>query len=104
MVPRSALAHDYAFCASLGRVTPAPPFCGITAKCRLGDVPVARPIWRQSYLSSNIYYNAHRTHASLNGLLPEPGFDGSKSPISIGSYRWQKHCRGLYQTPMAPEL
>src|SRR5215831_16945461 len=40
------------------------------------------------------YYNAHRTHASLNGLLPELGLDGSKSPIRIGSYRWQKHCRG----------
>ena len=47
------------------------------------------------------YYNAHRTHASLNGLLPEPGLDESDSPIRIGSYRWQKHCRGLYQTPIA---
>ena len=40
------------------------------------------------------YYNAHRTHTSSNGLLPELGLDGSKSPIRIGSYRWQKHCRG----------
>jgi len=22
-------------------------------------------------------------------------------PISFASYRWQKHCRGLYQTPIA---
>ena len=39
------------------------------------------------------------THASLTELLPEPGLDGSESPIRIGSYRWQKHCSGLYQTP-----
>src|SRR5215510_12061298 len=50
------------------------------------------------------YYNAHRTHTSLNGLLPEPGLDGSESPIRIGSYRWQKHCRGLYQSTYAQEL
>src|SRR5262249_32127819 len=48
--------------------------------------------------------NAHRTHASLNGILSEPGLDGSESPIRIGSDRWQKYCRGLYQTPSPPEL
>jgi len=48
--------------------------------------------------------NAHRTHASLNGLLPEPGLDESEFPIRIGSYQWQKHCRGLYQTPSPHEL
>src|SRR5262249_29177295 len=47
------------------------------------------------------YDNAHRTHAILNGLLPEPGLDGSKFPTHIGSYRWQKHSRALYQTPIA---
>ena len=46
------------------------------------------------------YYNAHRTHAGLNGRLPEPP-DASASPIGFGFYRWQKHCRGLYQTPIA---
>jgi putative transposase len=46
------------------------------------------------------YYNAHRTHAGLNGCLPgRPG--ASASPIGFGFYRWQKHCRGLYQTPIA---
>jgi putative transposase len=47
------------------------------------------------------YYNAHRTHSGLEGGLPEPGADGSASPIDFGSYRWRRHCRGLYQTPIA---
>jgi transposase InsO family protein len=47
------------------------------------------------------YYNAHRTHAGLNGRLPEPGLHGSSTPLGFSSYRWKKHCRGLYQTPIA---
>ena len=47
------------------------------------------------------YYNGHRAHAGLDGRLPEPRADGSASPIDFDSYRWQKHCRGLYQTPIA---
>jgi putative transposase len=46
------------------------------------------------------YYNGHRTHAGLEGGLPEPG-DGPTSPIDFQSYRWRRHCRGLYQTPIA---
>ena len=45
------------------------------------------------------YFNEHRTHAGLEGRLPD--CDGPGSPISFASYRWQKHCRGLYQTPIA---
>lgn len=45
------------------------------------------------------YYNAHRTHAGLEGRLPEPR--ANASPTALGSYRWQRHCRGLYQTPIA---
>src|SRR5262247_1819925 len=47
------------------------------------------------------YFNAHRTHAGLDGRLPEPDVGGSAPPLALGSYRWQKHCRGLYQTPIA---
>jgi putative transposase len=47
------------------------------------------------------YYNGHRTHAGLEGCLPEPGVDGSASPIDFDSYTWRRHCRGLYQTPIA---
>ena len=45
------------------------------------------------------YYNGHRAHAGLGGRLPESS--GDRSPIDLGSYSWQKHCRGLYQTPIA---
>jgi hypothetical protein len=47
------------------------------------------------------YFNGHRTHAGLEGRLPEPTGDGSGSPIGLDSYRWQMHCRGLYETPIA---
>jgi len=47
------------------------------------------------------YYNGHRTHAGLQGGLPEPVVDGSTWPIDFDSYRWRRHCRGLYQTPIA---
>ena len=47
------------------------------------------------------YYNGYRAHAGLQGRLPEPGIARPASPIDFGSYRWQKHCRGLYQTPIA---
>ena len=44
------------------------------------------------------YYNAHRTHAGLKGHPPEPV---GSAPIQLCSYRWQSHCRRLYQTPVA---
>jgi putative transposase len=49
------------------------------------------------------YYNHHRTHAGLDGRLPEPHVDGSgsTSPLDFDSYTWQSHCRGLFQTPIA---
>ena len=47
------------------------------------------------------YYNGHRTHAGLEGHLPEPAVAGSMSPIDLDSYHWRRHCRGLYQTPIA---
>ena len=47
------------------------------------------------------YYNGHRTHAGLGGRPPEPSPDAAGARASLRSYRWQPHCRGLYQTPMA---
>ena len=44
------------------------------------------------------YYNGHRAHAGLDGSLPE-SIPGARA--SLRAYRWQAHCRGLYQTPMA---
>jgi transposase InsO family protein len=45
------------------------------------------------------YFNEHRTHAGLEGRVPDSG--RRTSLIRFASYRWQKHCRGLYQTPIA---
>jgi transposase InsO family protein len=36
------------------------------------------------------YYNGHRTHAGLEGRLPET--EGSGTPLDFASYRWQRHC------------
>jgi len=47
------------------------------------------------------YFNRYRTHAGLGGLTPEAptGEDGTLA--SVSKYRWQPHCRGLYQAPIA---
>jgi putative transposase len=45
------------------------------------------------------YYNQHRTHAALNGTTPIETTE-SKG-LDLRSYRWQTHCRGLHQTPIA---
>ena len=47
------------------------------------------------------YYNGHRTHAGLDGRTPEPNPDADCTRAGVSSYRWQVHCRGLYQTPIA---
>jgi putative transposase len=46
------------------------------------------------------YYNEYRAHAALNGRTPEPGQKERRS-LNLRSYKWQRHCRGLYQTPAA---
>ena len=46
------------------------------------------------------YYNGHRTHAGLGGQPPESPVNGS-ALIRFDSYRWRRHCRGLYETPIA---
>jgi putative transposase len=46
------------------------------------------------------YFNGHRTHAGLNGRTPQSGDDAGRRSVSFSSYRWQQHCRGLYQTPI----
>ena len=45
------------------------------------------------------YYNEHRTHSALKGQTPIEN-PGSKGAL-LNRYRWQTHCRGLYQTPIA---
>jgi hypothetical protein len=47
------------------------------------------------------YYNEHRTHAGRQGHPPVTGVNADHSLANLSCYRWQKHCRDLYQTPMA---
>ena len=45
------------------------------------------------------YYNGYRGHAGLKGETPVA--TSESRGVSLKSYRWRQHCRGLYQTPMA---
>jgi transposase InsO family protein len=47
------------------------------------------------------YYNGHRTHAGLGGRTPDSSSGPGHVHANVSSYRWQVHCRGLYQTPIA---
>ena len=61
--------------------------------------------WTRPDLESKLrdfqdYYNRHRAHSALSGRTPQET-SGSKVPLSLGFYRWRRHCGGLYQTPIA---
>jgi transposase InsO family protein len=45
------------------------------------------------------YYNGYRSHDSLKGETPIETRESRG--VGFKSYRWQEHCRGLYQTPIA---
>ena len=62
--------------------------------------------WARSDLENKLldfrdYYNNHRTHASLEGRTPDRKSNASLPFADLHSFRWQPHCRGLYQTPIA---
>jgi transposase InsO family protein len=50
-------------------------------------------------LSFRDYYNRYRTHSALEGQTPIKHPQSKRSELK--RYRWQTHCRGLYQTPIA---
>jgi putative transposase len=45
------------------------------------------------------YFNRQRVDSGLGGGLPNP--EEAATRLKLDSYRWQQHCRGLYQTPIA---
>jgi putative transposase len=47
------------------------------------------------------YFNSHRTHHSLAGRTPDQDTKRPRLVANLRSYRWQSHCRGLYQTSIA---
>jgi transposase InsO family protein len=61
--------------------------------------------WTTADLESKLldfmhYFNDHRSHTALQGRTPD-NKSKPRAVASLQSYRWQPHCRGLYQTPMA---
>ncbi|MCZ6533842.1 MAG: helix-turn-helix domain-containing protein, partial [SAR324 cluster bacterium] len=48
------------------------------------------------------YCNAHRAHQALNLNTPSEAADkGPTIQADMRNFKWQSHCRGLFQTPMA---
>jgi putative transposase len=48
------------------------------------------------------YYNECRVHRSLAGVTPvEKGGGAGQPSASLANYRWQSHCHGLFELPVA---
>jgi putative transposase len=48
------------------------------------------------------YYNGHRVHRALAGLTPAQGAGAlCPAPAALARYDWQRHCRGLFELPIA---
>jgi putative transposase len=45
------------------------------------------------------YFNECRTHSGRQGATPVDS--GSGKVVDINSDRWEKHCRGLFELPVA---
>jgi len=45
------------------------------------------------------YFNEHRCHSGCNGATPAESTHGAV--IDFRNYRWVKHCRGLFELPVA---
>ena len=65
------------------------------------------PFWNTRDLERKLqqfrdYYNRERTHTSLGGTTPDYNA-GAPNPraLSLSQFRWNTHCRGLYQLPAA---
>jgi hypothetical protein len=44
------------------------------------------------------YFNHHRTHRGLDGAIP---VCTEAMAINLNDFRWQHHCRGLFEPPVA---
>ena len=47
------------------------------------------------------YYNCYRVHSSLEGTPGDIACESLLSVADLNDYHWKKHCRGLFQTPIA---
>jgi hypothetical protein len=57
--------------------------------------------WKPSYSIFNIIIMSIERTAGRKGHPPVTGVNVDHSLANHSCYRWQKHCRGLYQTPIA---
>jgi putative transposase len=60
--------------------------------------------WTKTDLESKLrayqrYYNQNRTHSSRGGSTPIE--TSIRRLLDLNDYRWEKHCRGLFQLPVA---
>jgi len=52
-------------------------------------------------LDFQTYFNEHRVHTGRHGRTPDQDTRLPRPVADLHSYGWQRHCRGLYHTPMA---
>ena len=45
------------------------------------------------------YYNKYRAHSGRDGATPMQA--PRNEVVDINKYRWKKHCRGLFELPIA---
>jgi len=50
-------------------------------------------------LDFKTYFNHHRTHTAREGRPPDDALP--RQVANLQSYRWESHCRGLYETAIA---
>jgi len=50
-------------------------------------------------LDYQCYYNEYRTHTGRDGATPV--VSAANKLIDLNQYRWRKHCRGLFELPVA---
>jgi len=49
-----------------------------------------------------VYFDSERGHCGINGATPSAiNGDPLSNIVSLDKYRWKKHCRGLFQLPLA---
>jgi transposase InsO family protein len=65
------------------------------------------PFWSARDLDRKLllfqkYYNGDRVHRGLDGAPPDDKTGKTDRKVArLDNYRWQEHCRGIYQLPIA---
>jgi len=79
---------------------------------RIITIPRAKPMIQKGdrfiFLSKRSdfmdYCNRYCVHRSLDGRTPAINAPADEHKvIDLNNYRWQSHCRGLYETPIAAQ-